>query len=221
MQGTRARQWFIRLALAIIAVQVLQFFIVDYPHSPRNQALYRYTTSDVIEIALAEDPNPMSRYSYLVALAEIAPGSIVYQPVTGDRADTHRLYGFGLVDDVVVIPNSSNEYPAESDLTPYVVASGPGAHRGAPWMIALDPAGQPGGNPEDPDAFLPEALMDGNRGSNPGPPREFVLLRWQVTPQGDHATDNYDYYRVLIETSLLTDEELAYYGLPAATGGGS
>jgi hypothetical protein len=121
----------------------------------------------------------------------------------------------------VVHPHTDPHIPADAVDAATVVASGPGAHRGPPWLIALDPRGASAGDPHDPEGFLPAALEGGNRGSSPGMAREFVMLRWDVPPPSDDgAYGIYDYYTVLIEVSLLTEEQRAAYlpdGLESAS----
>ncbi len=219
MEATRARHILLRVITVIVIVQLAQFFIVDHRYAPRNWAIYRYSTDDVIEIALREDINPQSRYSQLVALAEIAPHSTVYLPTTIPYSQEHRIFGFGRAAELVLIRGTSADLPAqEQAFQEFVVASGPGAHRGPPWFIALDPANGLGGDPADPEGFLAAALAGGQRGSNPGPAREFALLQWQSTEAADPGAEYFDYTSVLIEVTLLTDAQRKRYGITSSGG---
>lgn len=191
-----------RLAIALVVLQVLQFWVVDRPFSHYNQALYHYPSDDIIEIALREDPNPRSRYSQLVALAQIAPHSTYLVPTPDVSEEIHRLYGFARAQSVTVIPRASHELPLDFPVEDYLAAAGPGAHRGAPWLILLDPA-RPGGDPDQPWDYLTDALEGGQRGTDPGPAREFVMLIWKADPWDEPSFADYGYYSVAVETSLL------------------
>jgi hypothetical protein len=209
------------LTAFVVVVQAVVFFPLDSVLPPLSKAVHQYESDDIIEISLRDDPNPMSRYSVWIALAEIAPYSTMYSPISGEHSEPHRAYGFGLVDQVVVVPKTDSSMPEDFDFLPFVVAQGPGAHKGAPWFIALDPANGEGGDPSDPEGFLPRAIADGNRGSDPGPPREFASLRWRGAPVNAESEGFYDYHTVIIETSLLSEELRGRLGIPAMDGGAS
>jgi len=210
----RRTRFFLTLAWIVVGLQAVTFFIIDAHFPPRSKALYHYSgTDDIIEISLLEDTNPMGRYSIWVAMAEIAPGSTLYVLNPDDRVTPNRAYGFGLAEQVVTIPDVSTNYESD-DFLEHVVASGPGAEKGPPWMIALDPANVAAGDLEDPDSFLTTALDGDQRGTDPGPSREFVKLSWRGGLLTGEAAEHWDHHRVLMETSLLNDAQLEQYGLP-------
>jgi len=210
----RRTRLFLTLAWIVVGLQAVSFFIIDVRFPPRSKALYHYSgTDDIIEISLLEDTNPMGRYSIWVALAEVAPESTLYLLNPGHRVLSQRAYSFGLADDVVFLPRADSTVEG-TDFLEDVVARGPGAEKGPPWMIVLDPTGPPAGDINDPDGFLTKALAGDQRGSDPGPAREFVLLAWRGEPLTGEAAEYWDRHRVLMETSLLTDAQRERYGIP-------
>lgn len=214
MSTERRTRLFLTLAWIVVGLQAATFFAIDASFPPRSKALYHYSgTDDIIEISLREDTNPMGRYSIWVALAEIAPQSTVYLLNPGDWVSLQRAYSFGLADDVVFLPRADSTIEGTGFLDD-VVARGPGGEKGPPWMIVLDPDGPPAGDIDDPDGFLTEALAGDQRGSDTGPPREFVLLAWRGEPLTGEAAEYWDHHRVLMETSLLTDAQREQYGIP-------
>jgi hypothetical protein len=205
---------FVTLAWIVVGLQAVSFFIIDARFPPRSKALYHYSgTDDIIEISLLEDTNPMGRYSIWVALAEVAPESTLYLLNPGDRVSSQRAYSFGLADDVVFLPRADATIEG-TDFLDDVVAKGPGAEKGPPWMIVLNPSGPPAGDVGDPADFLTEALAGDQRGTDPDPPREFVLLAWRGEPLTGEAAEYWDRHRVLMETSFLTDAQRERYGIP-------
>jgi hypothetical protein len=173
------------LAVAIV-VNVAQFRYIDDTTIDSFDAVHRNDTADVVELAQRECAWCRDRYAMHLAVAATAPGSRVIVPASSPYAASRylaeelnlRFHSYGRVGEVewVAYQEPPGLLAAGSGLDPgrYVVASGPGGAKGAPWALALDPAGSAG-------------------------PRELVLLRWGSPPEGSR----YAYQDLLIETSLL------------------
>jgi hypothetical protein len=194
------------LLLILAAVpNLLLFRGVDNRVDHNFAAVHRNETADLTELAYTECKNCRDRYGMHLALYVVAPGSRVVLPRTGPYGAsrhltnqvTERLYALARVSTVEWV----DEAPALTvDPRPYILASGPGGERGAPWALAVrSPTGVVGGT-ANPDGFLAQALRDGRHHHPDGLPRDLVLLAWPE-PRGDYA-----YQDLLIERSLLRQE---------------
>lgn len=240
----------VALLVTAVAVNAVQFRAVDAAAGHGRDAIDPGQTADLAVIAYRECGWCRDRYAIHIALHALAPGSSVtvapsdpyLLPSPYDRAEdaaeevTVRLLTFGgaarvdwLADDDWAQDPDAPRLVAGIDPAPFVVASGPGGQKGAPWAIAVDPdrrvpgapdvprapgvpgpPGAPGapGGPDNPDHFLPRALAAGEHRQGPGAhaePGEFVLVRWYA-PRYDHCYATgfcYSYQDLLAETLLL------------------
>jgi hypothetical protein len=191
------------LLVGAILVNLAQFRDGDRSADDNFDAIHRNDTADITELVYAECEWCRDRYSIHLALRVIAPGSTVIVPADNPNAGTsydagvlaQRLYSLGLVERVDFI--AARDLPTGIDPGPYVLASGPGGERGAPWAVAVAPPPRP--QPAaDPEGYLEAALRAGEHRDPDRPAREFVLLQWP-----DPAVD--DPRDLLLETSLLAD----------------
>lgn len=190
------------LLVVAILVNVGQFRSIDRNTIDNFAAVHRSDTADIIALSYRECDWCRDRFALHLALGEVAPGSTVLIPVPSRYASRRytaeefalRLYTFGaaarvhrvrtdatalLVDRASLTPVGYAVAAARGDdpgfdPTPYVVASGPGGAKGAPWALAVDP-------------------------SPPGPDREFAVLDWPTA----ETESGYDHLDLMVETSLL------------------
>jgi hypothetical protein len=191
------------LLVAAVLVNVVQFRAIDARNGTDSfDAVHRFGTGDLTELQITLCETCQDRYGLHLSLYMVAPGSHVIVPRSGpygasryltDLLD-NRLYSLGRVESVEWV----DDQPAELgvDPRPYIVASGPGGSRGAPWALAVQ---SPPAPDADPDGFLVRGLQEGRHRNPDGPPREFVLLRWSVPRPGSDR----EYQDLLLETSLL------------------
>ncbi|MPZ27363.1 MAG: hypothetical protein GEV12_13365 [Micromonosporaceae bacterium] len=194
------------LLTAVIAVNLAQFRSVDQATVDSFDAVHRNDTADIVEISYRECDWCRDRYGLHLALGMLAPGSTVIVPATSPYAEsqaqagelTLRLTAYGRVGGVDWV---GYEQPPQllstTDVSGSVVASGPGGAKGRPWALALAPPVPDGAGPGDPDGYVARALAAGEHRHPTRPPREFVLLRWDV------ARDAHPYQDLLVESSLL------------------
>jgi hypothetical protein len=213
----------VMLLVDAIAVNVIQFRGIDRETVDSFDAVHRFETGDIMELGYRECAWCRQRYGLHLALQVIAPGSRVIVPASSPYAAnrylaeefTLRLYALGRVATVDWVGRTQDPELLTSagpdggggglDPTPFVVASGRGGERGAPWALAVDgPAPTPPGG-SDPDDYLAQALRDGGLGDADAPPREFVILQWRVPREGSR----YDYQDLVLDTSLLPDSARA------------
>lgn len=170
------------LLAGVVAGNVVTFESIE--SSARYDPLLRFPSDNIILLGHEGSRTVRDRIGPYVALAEIAPGSVVAIPQDGlQRSANARvlLSGFGHVSRIDEVPEgvvrrllSANP---EFDPEPYIVARGPGGVRGTPWAIAV--ADLPG-DAGDPDGFLTRALAVGPERPPTGamPARQFLLLPW-------------------------------------------
>jgi hypothetical protein len=182
-------------------VNLIEFREVDTRVGDSFDAIRRHHTADLIELVMVDCDTCQQRYGLHLSLYMVAPGSRVTVPRSGPFGEnqyqtdlvTNRLYALGRASEVEWVDDLP---PLQVDPRPYIVASGPGGARGAPWAVAV----QSPPVPADPEGFLERGLRAGQHHHPDGRPREFVLLEWPVA-RGDHV-----YQNLLIETSLLRGE---------------
>jgi len=175
------------LLTAAVAVNVVQFPGIERMVNPRYHAIERMHTSDMFQIAYEDLYWAHDRFGLSLALSQVAPNARVLVPTPGpydvdDGLIPNTLIWLRFVRNGPTVTRV--HYPggatiitdAGIDPLRYVVASGRGSSKGAPWVIAVAPTWQ-------------------------GTRREFVLLRWNSAWPGTR----YAYQDVLMETSLLSD----------------
>jgi hypothetical protein len=189
------------LLAAAALVNLVEFREVDTRTGDSFDAIRRNHTADLTELVMVDCDICQQRYGLHLALVMVAPGSRVIVPRSGPYGESqyltdlvsNRLYALGRVSSVEWVDDLP---PLQVDPRPYIVASGPGGRRGAPWALAV----QSPPSPADPEGFLERGLREGWHRHPDGRSREFVLLEWRV------ARGDYDYQDLLIETSLLRRE---------------
>jgi hypothetical protein len=194
------------LLVAAVAVNVVQFRGIERERFREFEAVGRYETSDVARIAYENGGWHRQRYGLYLGLGTIAPGATVYIPTPSGFADDRkladetatRLRVFGRAGRIVWVPAPAVAAGTGFDPKPYVVASGVGGARGAPWALAVDPALPRPDGPADPDEYLKRIVVgEGPRSS--ATVRSFALIRWAEPREGE----SYDYQELLVETALL------------------
>ena len=196
------RTWLATLLVLGIGIHLAQFRFIEVNSEDLTSAWIRSESSDVLSIGLPGTSNAWSRYSYAVALAEIAPGSLFYESSDRQDAVLRRTLGFGKAAEFHRLSLTTEEILGDFDPRPFVVASGREGRRGASWSIAIAPGLVDFGNSDDPEAFIQDILETHSRKDHVGgPPREFLV----VTIDNPSATleDKYDYELYFIEISLL------------------
>jgi hypothetical protein len=200
------RRIFATLLIAAIAVNVAQFREIDNERFREFQAVGRYQTADIARVMYENGGWHRQRYGLYLGLGTLAPGATVYVPTpsayAGDRETADeivtRLRVFGRAGRVEWISAPTAAAGPGFDPTPYVVASGVGGARGAPWALAVDPAGPRPDGAADPDDYLRDIVTaEGPRTS--ANPRTFALIRWPQPRPGE----SYEYQDLLVETALL------------------
>ncbi|BCB90491.1 hypothetical protein [Phytohabitans suffuscus] len=190
-----------------IAVNVLQFRDIDRERYFEFKAVGQYPTADLARITYGNGGWHRQRYGLYQGLGTLAPGATVYIPTPSpyqvDRATADetasRLRVFGRVGRLEWVPAPTAAAGPGFDPTPYIVASGVGGARGAPWALAVDPARPRPEGPADPNFYLrPLVTSEGSRDS--GADRSFALIRWPHKREGEKT---YDYQELLVETTLL------------------
>jgi hypothetical protein len=197
---------FAGLLVVAVAVNVVQFSGIERARFREFQAVGRYETADLGRITYQNGGWHRQRYGLYQGLGTLAPGATVYIPTpsayaadqeTADETAT-RLRVFGRVGRIVWVSAPAVAAGPGFDPSPYVVASGVGGARGAPWALAVDPARPRPGGPADPDDYLKDIVTnEGPRDAAPG--RAFALIRWPQARPGE----SYAYQELLVETALL------------------
>jgi hypothetical protein len=194
------------LVVAAVAVNLAQFRGIDRERFREFEAVGRYETSDVARIAYENGGWHRQRYGLYLGLGTLAPGATVYIPTPSGFADDRkiadetesRLRVFGRAGRVEWVPAPAVAAGTGFDPRPFVVASGVGGARGAPWALAVDPALPRPAGPASPDDYLKRIVTgEGARGSAGA--RTFALIRWPVAREGE----DHDYQELLVETALL------------------
>ncbi|MDQ7906255.1 hypothetical protein RB614_17215 [Phytohabitans sp. ZYX-F-186] len=200
------RRLFAAALIAAIAVNVFQFRAIDRERYYEFRAVGTYPTDDLARITFGNGGWHRQRYGLYQGLGTLAPGATVYIPTPGPYdaerqvADetASRLRVFGRVGRLVWVAAPTAAAGPGFDPTPYVVATGVGGARGAPWALAVDPARPRPKGPADPNFYLrPLVTSEGPRTS--GADRAFALIRWPQAREGEE----YDYQELLVETTLL------------------
>jgi hypothetical protein len=191
------------LLVAATLVNVVQFRAIDQHTIDNFDAVHRNDTADLFELSYRECRWCRDRYGLHLALRAIAPGSTVIVPASSRYAAsrnqrealTLRLYALGGVTGIEWVDyRQGSQLLSVTGLDPsrYVIASGSGGEKGAPWALAVDLPSRE----VDRDRFLEDALRDGAHRRS-GQPREFILLQW------DAPGEDSSYQDLLLETSLL------------------
>lgn len=196
---------FAALLIGAIIVNIVQFPGIERNRFREFEAIGRYETSDIVAISYRNGGWSRQRYGLYQGLGVLAPGATVYIPTpsayAADPDIAHeiatRLRVFGRVGRIEWVPSEAASGPG-FDPTPYVIASGPGGSKGAPWALAVDPAYLPAGGVPDPDRYLHE-IITGEGPARSGSVREFALIRWPQPRLGE----SYPYQELLVETVLL------------------
>jgi hypothetical protein len=196
------------LLVAAVAVNLVQFRGIDRERFREFEAVGRYETSDVARIAYENGGWHRQRYGLYLGLGTLAPGATVYIPTPSGFADDRkvadetatRLRVFGRAGRIVWVPAPAVAAGTGFDPKPYVVASGVGGARGAPWALAVDPRWARPEGPADPDEYL-KRIVTGEGPRRSAETRTFALIRWPVPRDGE----SYAYQDLLVETELLPD----------------
>ena len=200
---------FAALIVAASLLNVVQFRSIDRSTSSMFQAIDHNPTGDLNDIAWRACGWCRERYGPSFALGTLAPRSTVIVPTPSPfTTDTYtaewfkvRLISYGRAASVVYLPvvDATRAFAASRfDPSVYIVASGPGGSKGAPWSLAVDPSRRPA-TPVAPVDFVGDALASGAYQNADAPPGEFVMLRWSQGQEG--STQKYQ--DLLIETSVL------------------
>ncbi len=178
----------------------IQVDAADYGQFTLANAWHRYDHPDVFAAALEEDPNARTRYDVYVALAEIAPDSVVLIPDHGEARTSRsvsRLYSFGAVDEVVETRVDARGLGELALSQGVLVASGAGGSHGAPWVILVD--GENGRDRGGPLLDL-HGVLTGTAATPVLPePREW----WWLVAMVQHPDSDYYYTNVLVESSVV------------------
>lgn len=201
------------LLLVAVLVNVVQFPGIEQQPYPEMRALARTDTSDLTAVMYRDCPWCRQRFGIHLSLGVVAPGARVIIPspspiltaLEGEETPA-RLRLFGRASEVDFVPFDASGLPG-IDPMPYVISSGDGGTRGAPWLLAVDPRYLPAGGVQDPDNYLLDRITgEGPRSSVEA--RTFVLVRWNQPRPGhprpiDFMPFVYTYQDLLIEASLL------------------
>ena len=218
LSGVRPMLLAVLLAMAIV-VNIGQFPGIEQQPYPEMRAIERFSTSDLTAIMYRDCAWCRQRYGLHLSLGVVAPGARVIIPTpspigTGLEVEETdetggRLRVFGRASNVEFVPYDGAELPG-IDPMPYVISSGDGGIRGAPWLLAVDPRYLPAGGVQDPDTYLLDRITgEGPRTSSET--RTFVLLRWDRPRPGhprpiEYVPFVFTYQDLLIEASLLPAE---------------
>jgi len=196
----------IGILCAAVAVNVTLFQATE--PDTRYDALRRYPNDNPILLGYEGSNLVRKRIAAPVALAQIAPGSVITMPETGfPHAAALRMWlrGLGQVSRINEVPEQTIQDMLVArpnfDPEPFIVASGPGAAPDTSWAIAV--AGPPA-TAGDPERYLSRALRTGPErppmaGASAGA-REFLLVEWPgLVPSCDHWP-----CQLFLETALLT-----------------
>jgi len=196
------RTWLAALLVLGIGVHLAQFRFIEVNSGDLTSAWVRSESSDLLSVGLPGTSNSWSRYSYAVALAELAPGSSLFEASDSQDGVRRRALGFGKAAEFHQLAVTTQELLGDFDPKPFVVATGEGGRRGAPWAIAIVPGDSSFGNPDDPESFLEEILENHARKEHEG---GFARKFFVVTIDNPEATvdDKFDYELYFIETDLL------------------
>jgi hypothetical protein len=204
----RAKLFAILLAGAVL-VNVIQFPGIESQPYKEMRAFGQYDTADLTVIGYRECDWCRQRYGLFLSLGTVAPGARVIIPTPslvmarseGDEVPA-RLRVFGRASSVELVDYNASSVLVGVDPSPYIISSGEGGDRGAPWALAVDPRYLPPGGVPDPDNYLLDIdVLTGEGPTRSDTVREFVLVRWwQARTQPIHRST---YQELLIETSLL------------------
>lgn len=199
--------WRFWLAAAILSALVV-LNLVQYPRLEGNNrggwdVWVDRPHGDLVRLTLGPGSNAHSRYSIALALRALAPGSTVIVPVEGGgvvgRAE-ERFLGFGGADEYRETEAAIEIDWVDVDAHGYVAGSDVEGSRGAGWEIILDPESAPVLATDEGGEVIQAYREGGFDAVTSGPARTFVLV-------SRPAAGEYGYINVLIETSLLTDDQ--------------
>jgi hypothetical protein len=195
------------LLAGAIVVNIVQFPGIERGRFREMQAIGRYDTADIAAFTYRTCGWCRQRYGLYLALGTLAPGARVIIPTpsayTADRGTSDeiasRLRAFGRVGSIAWARSDAAAGPG-IDPTQYVLVSGNGGTKGAPWLFAVDPRFRPAGGVPDPDRYL-NGIVTGEGPARAAVAREFALIRWARPRTGS----TYAYQELLVETSLLPE----------------
>jgi|GEM_PF-6456406 len=128
-------------ALVMLAVaNASHFLAVDGRVSNRYKALYRDDTADVLSAGLRESSRHRDLFGLAIALAKLAPGSVIILPADGAYARNDfrgRMYAFGEIDRIEYRSYNERRFMRDLDVSKYIVASGKGSDREPAYSIAM------------------------------------------------------------------------------------
>lgn len=196
---------------AAILLNVIQFSSIEDRAASGFAALERNRAGYMVTVVNDRCGGCQELFGLFFALRPIAPEAHVVVPLdqgydltryrTEELGMKFRSYGGAATVEWVRFDSAAVTLaPAGPfDPAPYIIASGKGGRRGAPWAIAVS-GGDESADHDDPDGYLTRTLSaSGPSTPSTGAARRFVLLRWgQPRPNSD-----YDYQDLLVETSLL------------------
>ena len=212
LSNVRSTLFAVLLLLAIV-VNVVQFPGIEQQPYPEMRALARSDTSDLTAVMYRECAWCRERFGVHLSLGVVAPGARVIIPsptpiLTSPEGEetAARLRLFGRASEVDFVPYDASGLPG-IDPMPYVMSSGDGGARGAPWLLAVDPRYLPASGIQDPDNYLFDRIT-GEGPKSSGETRTFVLFRWNQPRPGhprpiEFLEFQYTYQDLLIEASLL------------------
>jgi len=154
------RQFFLLLCIAAVIINIIQFRFIDENRRYEFQAIVRYDTSDIMEIAYLNSKSNRRAYSPFFPLATHAPGSRVILPQKGPYSKPEvkvRLITVGRASELLFIDYDPDRLLIEYDIVPYIVDTGHPSFRDLSWAIVM-----------------------GNR-----TPEEFIFVQWIIPTTGE------------------------------------
>jgi len=142
------------LLIAAVLINIVQFRAIDEQADHRYQAINRYDTADIMAIGYRTSANFRQRYSFVMALAEKAPGSRVVLPFSwphGTEEMRMQMLTLGKASEVIQRTYDVDTLLTQYNLAAFFIAMGDESMRNTPWAISA--------------------------GSSS--PREFVIVRWE------------------------------------------
>lgn len=192
------------LLVAIAAVNVAQFALVEQNSTRMTRAFFRFESDDIFELSIPYAGNERSRYAVYVALAQLAPESeyVTVRADGGFRGEfVRRIVGFGSAASVQSVVGDPRDVLANAAIDGHVVATGEAGFRGPAFVIAIA-----GRDVDVPPADYVDAVLAAGRSESPtGQPERFVVV--ELPLPGSTANDKAIWY--FIDASLIDDPAVA------------
>ena len=146
MNSRRVRAAFAWSAVAVVALSVVAFPVVDSHLNSNYRGLSSLGSRDLLDLVagVKAEPALATTYGLPLAVRELAPGAtlVVGTEDHGYVWPRFRLAALADLDAVVVVEGSTADWAAGAEIQGNVAASMPAAGSNRAWQLVLDPSGK-------------------------------------------------------------------------------